>query len=60
MALSRERLMLLTRGRDHHAFDRSIDVQVSRLRKVLAKYVPDKNYIQTIWGEGYVFVPEPQ
>src|SRR5471032_1021484 len=33
--LAREKLMLLARGRDHDVFDRAIDVQVSRLRKLI-------------------------
>ncbi len=33
--LAREKLMLLARGRDHEVFDRAIDVQVSRLRKLV-------------------------
>ncbi len=33
--LAREKLMLLARGRDHDVFDRAIDVQVSRLRKLV-------------------------
>ena len=34
-AAAREKLMLLARGRDHDVFDRAIDVQVSRLRKLI-------------------------
>ncbi|MCL4748280.1 MAG: two-component system response regulator OmpR, partial [Burkholderiaceae bacterium] len=34
VALSREKLMLLARGREYSAFDRSLDVQISRLRKL--------------------------
>ena len=33
--LAREKLMMLARGRDHEVFDRAIDVQVSRLRKLV-------------------------
>ncbi|MFC4159563.1 osmolarity response regulator transcription factor OmpR [Chitinimonas lacunae] len=56
--LSRERLMELARGREHEAFDRSIDVQVSRLRKLIEDASSEPRYIQTVWGFGYVFVPD--
>ena len=50
--------MLLARGRDHEVFDRAIDVQVSRLRKLLEPDPAAPRYIQTVWGFGYVYVPE--
>lgn len=56
--LSRERLLELARGREYDAFDRSIDVQVSRLRKLLEADPAKPCLIQTVWGFGYVFVPE--
>ena len=56
--LSRDRLMELARGRDHEAFDRSIDVQISRLRKLIEADAAKPRYIQTVWGHGYVFVPD--
>jgi two-component system phosphate regulon response regulator OmpR len=56
--LSREKLMELTRGREHEAFDRSIDVQVSRLRKLIEVDAGSPRFIQTVWGFGYVFVPD--
>jgi DNA-binding response OmpR family regulator len=56
--LSRDRLMELARGRDHEAFDRTIDVQVSRLRKLVEPDAAKPRYIQTVWGHGYVFVPD--
>jgi len=56
--LSREKLMELARGREHEAFDRSIDVQVSRLRKLLEADPGNPRLIQTVWGFGYVFVPD--
>jgi DNA-binding response OmpR family regulator len=55
--LAREKLMHLARGRDHEAFDRAIDVQVSRLRKLIEPDPANPRYIQTVWGFGYVFVP---
>lgn len=56
--LSRERLIALARGRDHEAFDRSIDVMVSRLRRCLEDDPRQPRWLQTVWGEGYVFVPD--
>jgi two-component system phosphate regulon response regulator OmpR len=56
--LAREKLMLLARGRDHDVFDRAIDVQVSRLRKLIEDDATAPRYIQTVWGFGYVFVPD--
>jgi two-component system phosphate regulon response regulator OmpR len=56
--LSRDRLMELARGREYEVFDRSIDVQISRLRKLLEDEPAHPRYIQTVWGFGYVFVPD--
>jgi two-component system phosphate regulon response regulator OmpR len=56
--LAREKLMLLARGRDHDVFDRAIDVQISRLRKLVEPDPSVPRYIQTVWGFGYVFVPD--
>ena len=56
--LSRDKLMDLARGREHESYDRSIDVQVSRLRKLLGDDPQSPRYIQTVWGFGYVFIPD--
>ncbi len=56
--LSRDKLMDRARGREHESYDRSIDVQVSRLRKVLGEDPQNPRYIQTVWGFGYVFIPD--
>ncbi|TDF36440.1 two-component system response regulator OmpR [Alteromonadaceae bacterium M269] len=56
--LSRDKLMNLARGRDYSALERSIDVQVSRLRRMLEEDPTSPRYIQTVWGLGYVFVPD--
>lgn len=56
--LSRDKLMNLARGRDYSALERSIDVQVSRLRRMLEEDPAKPRYIQTVWGLGYVFVPD--
>ena len=55
--LSREKLLLLARGREYGAFDRSLDVQISRLRKLIEPDPQNPRFIQTVWGVGYVFVP---
>jgi DNA-binding response OmpR family regulator len=56
--LSRERLSMLARGKEHDVFDRAVDVQVSRLRKLVETDPARPRYIQTVWGRGYVFVPD--
>jgi two-component system phosphate regulon response regulator OmpR len=56
--LSRDKLMELARGREYEVFDRSIDVQVSRIRKLVEPDPSKPSFIQTVWGFGYVFVPD--
>jgi two-component system phosphate regulon response regulator OmpR len=56
--LSRDKLMELARGREYGVFDRAIDVQISRLRKLVEEDPGKPRYIQTVWGFGYVFVPD--
>jgi two-component system OmpR family response regulator/two-component system phosphate regulon response regulator OmpR len=56
--LSRDKLMELARGRDYEPMDRAIDVQVSRLRKLIETDHAKPRFIQTVWGHGYVFVPD--
>ena len=56
--LSRDKLMELARGREFGAFDRSIDVQISRLRKLIEPDPAKPAFIQTVWGFGYVFNPD--
>jgi two-component system, OmpR family, phosphate regulon response regulator OmpR len=56
--LSRDKLMELARGREYEVFDRSIDVQISRLRKIVEEDPSKPRHIQTVWGFGYVFVPD--
>jgi len=58
--LSREKLMEMARGREYEAFDRSLDVQISRLRKMIEPDPSKPKYIQTVWGLGYVFIPDGQ
>jgi len=56
--LGRDRLIELAHGRDHEATDRSIDVQVMRLRRLIEAEPARPHHIRTVWGVGYVFVPE--
>ncbi len=59
VVFSRDQLMNLARGRDFMAFDRSIDVHISKLR---AKLEPDPRSpirIKTVWGAGYMFIDTP-
>jgi two-component system phosphate regulon response regulator OmpR len=57
-ALTREQLAQLARGRAFGPYDRSLDVQVSRLRRMLEEDPTHPRFIQTVWGVGYVFVPD--
>lgn len=56
--LTRDKLMNLARGREWGAMERSIDVQVSRLRRLIEDNPSKPRYLQTVWGVGYVFVPD--
>lgn len=56
-ALTRDQLMSAARGREHDAFDRSMDVMISRLRKRVEDDPRHPRWLQTVWGTGYVFVP---
>ena len=56
--MSRDKLAQLARGREFEPFDRSLDVQVSRLRKLIELDPANPKIIQTVWGVGYVFVPD--
>ncbi|MGE4581150.1 MAG: response regulator [Synechococcus sp.] len=56
--LSRERLIELARGPESDTDSRSMDVQVSRVRKLIEDDPSRPRYVQTVWGYGYVFVPD--
>lgn len=58
MVLSREQLLDLARGRAANVFDRSIDNQVSRLRRKIEADPRKPKLIKTVWGGGYMFTPE--
>jgi DNA-binding response OmpR family regulator len=54
--LSRERILDGTRGIDWEAYDRSIDVLISRLRQKLGDHAKNPAFIRTVRGAGYVFI----
>ncbi|MDB5433429.1 MAG: DNA-binding response regulator [Caulobacter sp.] len=56
--LSRDQLLDLARGPDSDAFDRAIDVQISRLRRKLDDGGGGQELIRTIRSEGYMFTPK--
>jgi len=56
--LTRDQLIDIARGSTHVAYDRSIDVQVSRLRYKLEQDPKNPSIIRTIRNAGYMFVPE--
>jgi two-component system OmpR family response regulator len=58
MVLSRDQLLDLTRGRAANVFDRSIDNQVSRLRKKIEADPKEPALIKTVWGGGYMLTAE--
>ncbi len=60
MALTRNQLLDLTKGKDAEMFDRSVDNHVSRLRKKLEPDPKNPRYIKTVWGGGYMFAVDPQ
>jgi two-component system OmpR family response regulator len=55
--LSRDQLLDLARGRSATGLDRSIDTQISRLRKKLELDPGEPKIIKTVWGGGYMFTP---
>jgi two-component system phosphate regulon response regulator OmpR len=56
--LSRQQLIELARGPASETDSRSMDVQVSRLRRLIESDPARPRYLQTVWGYGYVFVPD--
>jgi two-component system OmpR family response regulator len=56
--LSRDKLMDLTAGTDAQVFDRSIDSQVSRLRKKLEPDPRRPSLLKTVWGNGYLLAAQ--
>jgi DNA-binding response OmpR family regulator len=58
--LTRDEIMERVRGTDWEAYNRSIDVAVSRLRHKLHDDPKRPRYFKTVWGSGYLFLPTPQ
>jgi two-component system OmpR family response regulator len=58
MVLTRDQLLDLTRGRSAQPFDRSIDNQISRLRRKIERDPKSPELIRTAWGDGYSFSGE--
>lgn len=56
--LTRDRILNQVRGLDWEAFNRSVDVLISRLRQKLADDPKHPQYIKTVWGTGYMFIGE--
>ena len=54
--LSRDQIMNLAKGRDFMAFDRSIDVHISKLRAKVETDPSSPERIKTVWGAGYMFL----
>ena len=58
VVLTREQLLDLARGRSAIAFDRSIDMQVTRLRRRIEADPDEPEFIKTVRNKGYMFTPE--
>ena len=56
--LTRDQLIDHLKGYERSAFDRSIDVRVTRLRRKIEEDPTAPRYLRTIWGQGYLFSPE--
>ncbi len=56
--LTRDAIMDSLRGESWNAYQRSIDILMSRLRQKLGDNAKNPKYLKTVWGEGYVFVAE--
>ena len=56
--LSRGKIMQILHSKEFEIYDRSIDVLVSRLRKLVEENPARPELIKTVWGVGYVFVSD--
>jgi len=56
--LSREEIFRATRGIEYDGLDRSIDGRISRLRRKLGDSATSPTRIKTVWGKGYLLVPD--
>jgi two-component system OmpR family response regulator len=55
IVLSRDKIMDLSRGKEFIAYDRSIDVTISRIRQKVEKDPREPELIKTVWGVGYIY-----
>jgi two-component system, OmpR family, response regulator len=60
LVLTRDQLLDLTSGRGSQPFDRSIDNQISRLRRKVERDPADPQLIKTVWGDGYQLAVDVQ
>lgn len=56
---NRDEILQELRGIDCDAFNRSVDITMSRLRQKLNDDPKSPRFIKTVWGTGYVFIGEP-
>ena len=56
--VSREKVFQELKSREYDGLDRRFDVMISNLRKLLDDNIQDKERIKTVWGKGYLFVPD--
>lgn len=56
--LDRDQILQELRGMDCDAFNRSVDITMSRLRQKLSDNPKKPIFIKTVWGTGYVFIGE--
>lgn len=56
--MDRDQIMQELRGMDSDAFNRTVDITMSRLRQKLGDDPKKPTYIKTVWGSGYVFIGE--
>ena len=54
--LDRDQILQELRGMDSEAFNRSVDITMSRLRQKLKDDPKEPDFIKTIWGAGYIFI----
>jgi len=55
--MTRDQIVQELKGMERDPFDRSIDIQVTRLRKKIESDPSKPAYIRTVWGKGYLFTP---
>ena len=54
--LNRDQIMEYLKGIECEAFNRSVDIAMSRLRKKLGDSAEKPKYFKTVWGTGYMFI----